>query len=152
MKKYIIELTTEEVEHLQELVTQGKASARKIQHAQILLKANEAEGGPAWKDEPIAEAFGVSVRSVERIRQRGVENGLDDALVRRQSPAGSSRRKLDGKGEAYLCKLAGSQPPRGRERWTIRLLRDHLIELRIVDRIGRETVRTTLKKMKLSLG
>ena len=146
MKKYIIELTPDEVKQLQALVTQGKTAARRILHAHILLQANEAEGGPAWKDEPIAEAFGVSVRSVERIRQRFVENGWEDALDRRKSATGISRRKLDGKGEAYLCKLACSKPPRGRERWTIRLLRDHLIELRIVDRVGRETVRTTLKK------
>ena len=152
MKKYIVELTPEEVRQLQELVTQGKTAARRILHAHILLQANAAEGGPAWKDEAIAEAFGVSARSVERIRQRCVENGLDDALERRKSATGICRRKLDGKGEAYLCKLACSKPPQGRERWTIRLLRDQLVELRIVDDIGRETVRTTLKKMKLSPG
>ncbi len=152
MKKHIIELTPEEVKHLQELVTQGKTAARRILHAHILLQANAAEGGPAWKDDQIAEVFGVSVRSVERIRQRCVENGLDDALERRQSDTGISRRKLDGKGEAYLCKLACSKPPQGRERWTIRLMRDRMVELRIVEDIGRETVRTTLKKMKLSPG
>lgn len=81
-----------------------------------------------------------------------MENGLDDALERRKSATGICRRKLDGIGEAYLCKLACSKPPQGRERWTIRLLRDQLVELRIVDDIGRETVRTTLKKMKLSPG
>jgi transposase len=148
MKKYIIELTPEERESLQEIVAKGKTSARKIQHAQILLKADETEGGPAWKDDQIAEAYGISVRSVERIRQRCVENGWEDALVRRQSSSGPHRKKLDGKGEAYLCKLACSKPPQGRERWTICLLRDRLVELNIVDSIGREAVRTTLKKTK----
>jgi len=152
MKKYIIELTQEEVQYLDELIKKGKTLARKIQHAQVLLKANEADGGPAWKDEQIAEAYGMSVRSVERIRRRCVENGLEDALIRRQNPSGAHRKKLDGKGEAYLCKLACSKPPKGRERWTIALLRDQLVELRIVESVGRETVRTTLKKMRSSRG
>ena len=152
MKKYMVELSLEERNCLRELVSKGKAQARKILHAQILLKADESEGGPRWSDERIVEAFPVTIRTVERIRQRCVEEGVEDALVRRQNPSGVHRRKLDGKGEAYLCQLACSQPPKGRERWSIRLLRDRLIELRIVDDISRETVRTTLKKTRLSPG
>ena len=91
------------------------------------------------------------MRTVERIRQRLVENGLADALIRRQNKRGY-RRKLDGEGEARLIALACSDPPEGRARWTIRLLADKLVELEIVDSIGREAVRTTLKKTRLSLG
>jgi hypothetical protein len=93
------------------------------------------------------------VQTVERIRKRCVEHGLEDALVRRQNPYGpQKRRKLDGAGEAQLCKLACSKPPPGRERWTLLLLADQLVQLQVVDSIGREAVRTTLKKMKLNLG
>ena len=146
MKRYVIELSLSERRDLQGLVTKGKASARKIQHAQILLKADESEKGPAWKDQDIADAFEVSVRTIERIRKRCVEHGLEDALVHRKNPNGIQRRKLDGRGEAHLCKLACSKPPKGRESWTLQLLGDRLVELKVVDSISRETVRTTLKK------
>jgi len=152
-KKYVVELSLDERQQLQALVIKGKAAARKRQHAQILLKADQAEGGPGWKDEQIAEAFGVRVQTVERIRKRCVEHGLEDALVRRQNPNGPlKRRKLDGVGEARLCKLACSKPPDGRERWTLLLLAGRLVQLEVVDSLGRETVRTTLKKMRLNLG
>lgn len=146
MKKYVIELSSSECEDLQELVSKGKTSARKIQHAQILLKADESDEGPAWKDENIADAFEVSIRTVERIRKRCVEQGLEDALVHRKNPNGVHRRKLDGHGEAHLTKLACSQPPEGRDSWTLRLLGNRLVELKVVDSICRETVRTALKK------
>ena len=152
MKKYVIELSSSELEELQGLVSKGKASARKIQHAQILWKADESDEGPAWKDADIADAFAVSVRTVERIRKRCVEDGLEDALVPRKNPNGVHRRKLDGHGEAHLTKLACSQPPEGRDSWTLQLLSDRLVKLNVVDSICRETVRTTLKKTNLSLG
>ena len=150
-KRYVVELTTQERCQLEEIVTRGRSSARKIQHARILLKADEGSCGPAWTDEQIAQSFEVAVRTVERIRQRLVENGLEDALVRRQ-PQRPPRRKLDGAAEAKLTALACSKPPEGRQRWSIRLLADQLVELKVVDRIGRETVRQTLKKTNLSLG
>ena len=146
MKKYEIELSSVEREFLREIVSQGSASARKIQHAQILLKADVSEKGPAWKDKAITDAFEVSIRTVERIRKRCVEHGLEDALVHRKNPNGVHRRKLDGHGEAHLSKLACSQPPEGRDSWTLQLLGDRLVELKVVDSICRETVRTTLKK------
>jgi len=146
MKKYEIELSSVEREFLREIVSQGSAAARKIQHAQILLKADVSEKGPAWKDEAITDAFEVSIRTVERIRKRCVEHGLEDALVHRKNPNGVHRRKLDGHGEAHLSKLACSQPPEGRDSWTLQLLGDRLVELKVVDSICRETVRTTLKK------
>ncbi len=151
IKKYVVELTVVERRQLQEMVTQGKTLARKIQHARILLKADEGRYGPAWPDERIAQSFDVGVRTVERIRQRLVENGLEDALVRRQRKQ-PPRRKLDGKAEAQLIALACSKPPKGRQRWSIRLLAGQLVELEIVDSIGRECVRQTLKKTNLSLG
>ena len=151
MKKYVVELTAAERQQLEELVSRGKALARKIQHAQILLKADQGEHGPGWTDGRIAEACGVSVCTVERIRQRLVEHGLEDALIRRQSKQ-APRRKMDGAGEARLIALACTPAPEGRRRWTIRLLADKMVELQIVNSLGRETVRQTLKKMRLSRG
>lgn len=150
-KKYIVELSAEERQQLEGLIRKGKAAARKIQHAQILLKADQGERGPAWTDLQIAEAFGLGVRTVERVRERLVENGLEDALVRRQGRYGA-RRKLDGAAEAQLVKLACSKPPRGHTRWSIRLLAGKLVELEVVESVGRETVRQGLKKTKLSPG
>ena len=150
-KKYIVELTEEERERLKELVSKGKAAARKIQHAQVLLKADGAPSGPAWKDRQIAETFSLSVRTVERVRERFVEHGLEDALTRRQRTR-SRRRRLDGEGEARLVVLACSKAPDGRKRWTLQLLADKLVELEVVDHIVPETVRQTLKKTKPNLG
>lgn len=144
-KKYVVDLTAAERQQLRDLVGKGKTQARKIQHAQILLKADQSRGA-GWTDQRIAEAYGVSVLTVGRIRQRLVEHGFEDALVRRQSKQQPSRRKIDGAAEAKLIALACSQAPEGRRRWTIRLLADKMVELEIVDSVGRETVRKTLKK------
>jgi hypothetical protein len=150
-KKYVVKLSPEERQQLEDLVTKGKSLARKIEHARMLLKADQGEQGPGWTDERIAQAYDVSVLTVGRIRQRLVEHGLEDALVRRQHEQ-SSRRKLDGAAEAKLIALACGAPPKGRRRWTVRLLADKIVELEIVDSVGRETLRKTLKKMSLSLG
>lgn len=149
-KKYVVELTAEERQQLSELAHKGRALARKIEHAQILLKADQSRG-TGWTDAQIGEAFGVSVLTVGRIRQRFVEHGLQDALVRRQHRQ-SARQKIDGEAEAKMIALACGAPPEGRTRWTIRLLADKMVELSIVEAIGRETVRKTLKKTNLSLG
>ena len=152
-KKYMIELSVDERKKLNAIVSKGRVLAQKRTHAQILLKADEGPEGPALTDAIIAHAMDVSVRTVERVRQRLVEHGLDDALRRRINPHGSRvRRKLDGKGEAHLTQIACSEPPEGRERWTMRLLADRLVKLEIVDSISRETVRRTIKKTKLSRG
>lgn len=150
-KKYAVELSVEERAALGEMVRRGKALARKLVHARVLLKADSGAQGPAWTDEQIAEALELGVRTVERIRQRFVEHGMEDALTRRQSPQ-PPRRKLDGAAEARLVQLACSTPPAGFRRWTIRLLADKMVELRVVDGLGRETVRLQLKKMRSSLG
>ncbi len=146
-KKYIVELDAQERANLQAIVRKGKAAAKKILHAQIILKADSGEHGPGWKDREIVDVFSVDVSTVERIRKRLVENGIPDALNRRPRSLDSRKRKLDGEGEAHLFTLACSEAPPGRVRWTIRLLADKLVELEIVDSIGRETVRATLKKM-----
>jgi transposase len=137
---------------LSELIASGKAAAKKLTHARILLKADATVDGPAWPDERIAEAVEVSVATVERVRQRFVEQGFEAALVRKQRDRPSRERKLDGTAEAHLVALACSQPPDGRVRWTMQLLADQLVELEVVDTVSDETVRRTLKKTRLSRG
>jgi hypothetical protein len=152
MKRYTVTLTSEERNSLQGLVTTGRAAARKLTHARILLKADAAPGGPAWADGRIAEAVEVSADTVSRVRQRFVEQGLEAALVRKKQDRPSRERTLDGRGEARLIALACSSPPRGRGAWTLQLLADKLVELRVVDTISDETVRQVLKKTRSSRG
>lgn len=151
-KKYVVELSLEERNELEGLVKKGKAAARKIQHAQILLRADQGAHGPRWTDVSIAGSFDVNVRTVERIRQRLVEHGLGDALEHRAPQLKQPRHKLDGAAEAKLIAIACTPAPEGYRRWTIRLLADKMVELEIVDSLGRETVRQTLKKTRSSLG
>jgi transposase len=152
MKKYKVTLTAEERNSLQELIAAGKAAAKKLTHARILLKADAASGGPAWTDARIAEALEVHVSTVERLRERFVEQGLDAALGRKNQDRPSRPRTLDGKAEARLIAVACSQPPQGRVRWTLRLLADKLVELEVVDTVSTETIRRTLKKTNSSRG
>ena len=152
MKKYKVTLSAEEREHLTELIRVGKAAAKKLTHARILLKADASEDGPDWPDTRIAEAVDVSVSTIERVRKRFVEEGFESALVRKKQARPPRERKLDGRGEAHLIALACSEPPEGRKEWTMRLLADQLVELEIVDSICDETVRRVLKKTKSSRG
>jgi transposase len=152
MKKYKVTLTPEERNSLQDLIAAGKAAALKLTHARALLKADAAPGGPAWTDARIAEALEINVTTVERLRERFVEQGLDAALVRKQQDRPSRERKMDGRAEARLVALACSEPPRGRARWTLRLLADQLVELEVVDTVSTETVRRVLKKTNSSRG
>lgn len=147
MKKYIVRLTSKERNDLNDIIHKGKAAAYKRLHAQILLKADISEDGPGWKDIKIADAFNISVRTVERVRERLVEFGLEVAI--NHAASGKSRpHKLDGEKEAYLIALSCSEPPDGRSRWTLRLLASKMIELKHVDSLSPETVRKTLKKTK----
>jgi transposase len=146
MKKYKVTLTADERQCLHALVSAGKGAALKLTRARILLKADAAPGGPAWTDVRIAEAIEVNRTTVEQVRQRFVEQGLDAALVRKKQARPSRERKLDGAGEARLIALACSEPPLGRAGWTLRLLADRLVELEVVETISTETVRQTLKK------
>jgi len=152
MKKYKVTLTTDERQALHDLIAAGKAAALKLAHARILLKADAAPEGPAWTDDRIAEAFEVNLTTVERVRQRFVEQGLAAALVRKPQVRPSRQRKLDGDGEARLIALACSEPPQGRSAWTLQLLADKLVELHVVDSISDETVRQVLKKTNSSRG
>ena len=152
MKKYIVTLTAEERRALSDLIAAGKAAAQKLAHARILLKADAADGGPAWPDHRIADALEVSTATVERVRQRFVEQGLDAALDRKQRERPAREIKLDGRAEAQLIALACSAPPEGRATWTMQLLADQLVELEVVDSISDETVRLALKKTRSSPG
>ena len=149
-KKYRVTLTAEEREELERLLARGKADVRCLKHAQILLKADQAEGGPGWSDERIAEAFAVSTATVERVRQRFVEEGVQAALRSYRTGTRVYARKLDGAREAHLIALACAAPPEGRARWTLRLLAQHMVELAYVDTVSHETVRQTLKKTRSS--
>jgi len=150
-KKYIVTLTPTERQILQTMVSKGKAAARKLTHARILLKADARDGPESWNDDEIAEGLVVGRATVERVRKQFVEDGLEAALERRQ-PRRQYRRKLDGDQEAHLIALACSQAPEGRSRWTLRLLADRMIALEEVDHLSYETVREVLKKTSLSLG
>lgn len=150
-KKYIVTLMDEERQRLQEMLSRGKAAARKLMHARIVLKADVSPGGPGWNDQAIAEAVEVGRATVERVRKEFVEEGLEVALERRR-PRRVYARKLDGDGEAHLVALACQEPPEGRSHWTLQLLADRMVELKYVDTISYQTVRRTLKKTNLSLG
>ena len=152
MKKYKVTLTAEERQQLSALIATGKAAARKLAHARVLLHADAAPGGPAWADERIAEAVAVGRATVERVRQRFVEQGLGAALGRKPQDRPSRPRKLDGRAEARLIALACSAPPEGRREWTMQLLADKLVELEVVDAVCDETVRRVLKKTRASRG
>lgn len=152
MKKYRVTLADDEREQLTALIASGKAAAKKLIHARILLKADQAESGPGWIDQQIAEALDVSVATIERVRQRFVEQGLEQALVRKKQDKPSRERKLDGAGEARLIALACSKAPKGRVAWTLQMLADKLVELKVVDSICPETVRQTLQKTNSSRG
>lgn len=145
MKVYRVKLATEERAHLHELLSKGKAAARTLTHARILLKADEGEAGPCLADDEIALDLEVNRSTVERVRVRCVEEGFEAALRPRPSRQ-VHPRKLDGFQEAQLVTLACSPAPNGHGRWTLRLLADKLVELEIVDGISHETVRQTLKK------
>ena len=151
-KKYLVTLTGEERDYLAGLLCAGKRSALMLARARILLKADQAGGGPSWPDDRIAEALDCGVRTVERVRQRFVERGLEAALGRKPQDRPSRERKLDGRAEARLIALACSEPPDGRAAWTLQLLADKLVELRVVDSVCDETVRRVLKKTRSSLG
>ena len=150
MKRYVVTLTAEERQALGDLIAAGKAAAQKLAHARILLKADAADGGPAWPDHRIADALEVSTATIERVRQRFVEQGLEAALVRKCQVRPSRLPTLDGRAEARLIALACSRPPDGRAAWTMQLLADKLVELEVVESISDETVRTTLKKTRSS--
>ena len=144
--KYIVNLTEEEREGLQKLVTSGRTAARTLTRARILLKT--ASGA---KDETIAQALDVALATIYRVRQRCVEEGVEAAITARR-PRRDYRRKLDGDQEAHLIALVCGQAPEGHARWSLRLLANSMVELGYVDSVSHETVRGTLEKTNSSLG
>jgi transposase len=151
-KKYIVQLTEEEYQYLHKLISSGTAPARKLNRARILLKADVGKHakGEALIDREIAQMLETSAATVQRVRERFYEGGLDAALER-SLPDRVYKRSLEGRAEAHLIALACSEPPRGRDRWSFRLLADKAVELGIVESISHETVRKTLKKTNSSL-
>lgn len=147
--KNSIELTQEQRSQLEEVISTGKAAARKIQHAQILLKIDSGKDGPGWSDRQIKEAYNASSSTIWRIRQRFLEYGMRDALDRRPQPERPEKRKVIGEQEAQLIVLACTEPPTGHSQWSIRLLRKNVVELHIVEEVGRETIRLVLKRNEL---
>lgn len=150
-KQHLVRLTADQREHLEALIRTGAAPARTQTHARILLKADCGDTGPACKDEEIVAACEVSRPTVERVRRAFARQGLEVALHRKRHNR-PPQRKLDGAKEAQLVAITCSAPPDGRQRWTLALLADKLVELKLVASIARETVRTTLKKTHSSRG
>src|SRR5271166_2171351 len=146
VKRYVVELSAEERERLNTLIQTGKHPARLLTKARILLKADASEAGEGWSDSRIAAALDTSVDTVARTRQQLVEEGFDAVLVRKYSPASARPRIFDGAAEAKLIALACSEPPKGRKRWTLQLLEEQVVELKIVDRASDNTIGRTLKK------
>ena len=140
-KKYVVDLQEEERQDLNRIIRSGKHSARKIRWAHVLLKADDG-----WKDQKISEAMDISLPTVQRIRQRFVEKGLDVALGARSHQPRPYLQRLDGEQEAKLIALACSQAPEGYTRWSLRLLAEKVVELQIVEQVSYQTVRRVLKK------
>ena len=151
MKKYLVELSDEERGQLEAIRDKGQVKSYRRKRAQILLLANQAPGGLSWKDEDIAEAVGVTSRTVENARQRLVEQGLDAALERKKRETPPVAPKLTGDKEARAIALACSPAPEGYARWTLRLLADKLVELEVFESISTTSVRKVLKKMNFNL-
>jgi transposase len=146
MEKYRVTLTTDERFELEQMVSKGKAAARKLAHARILLLSDEGDGRMWRTDEEIAETLQVGLRTVSRVRKRFVMEGLEQAVNPRRQPRRPDKIKLDEEAEQQLIELACSDPPDGRGSWTLQLLADRLVVLGRVESVSRETVRKSLKK------
>lgn len=149
--KHAVYLSEAERAQLRTLVGSGVAPARMLTRARILLKANQGEGGSGWSDAAMAGALEVHPTTVARIRRQFVDQGLAAALERKR-PDRVYPRILDGAAEAHLVTLACSRPPAGRERWTLRLLAEELVQLEVVETVSYETVRRTLQQTHSSRG
>jgi transposase len=142
-KLYKVTLTEEEREQLRKMLTSGKAAARKLNHARILLYADQDVAGLRRTDQQICETLRISLRTVARVRQRLVEEGFSEALEPRPRPRGAY--KLDAQVVAHLLEVAKGEPPRGRKRWTLRLLANHVVAAGFAA-VSHETIRQVLKK------
>jgi hypothetical protein len=146
VKKYVVRLTQDERSSLEDLIGKGKHPAAMILKARVLLKADVSETGKGWSDSRIVQALDTSLATVARIRQRLVEEGFDVVLTRKHSPNSARKRIFDGAAEAKLIALACSEPPKGRSRWTLTLLEDKVVELKIVEHASDNTIGRVLKK------
>jgi len=144
IKKYVVRLTDEERGVCQSVVKKLKGSSEKVRRAQILLKADA--DGPRWPDVKIAEAFNCRSQTIERLRQRLVTEGFEQALERKKRAEPPTVCKLDGEAEAKLIAMRLGKPPAGYGHWTLQLLAEEMVALEVVDSISYETVRRTLKK------
>ena len=140
VKQYVVRLSKDERSALEDLISKGKHPAATILKARVLLKADVSDAGEGWSDSRIVKALDTSVATVARIRQRLVEDGLDAVLTRKHSPNSARKRVFDGAAEAKLIALACSEPPKGRSRWTLALLEDKVVELKIVERASDNTI------------
>ena len=143
-KKYIVRLSQEERDHLNEVIKKLSGSSQKVRRAQILLKADVK--APAWTDAKIAEAFSCRTKTVENIRQRLVMDGFEQALNGKKRASPPVKKLLTGDQEAQIIAMRLGSPPQGYANWSLRLLADKVVELEIVDSISYETIRRTLKK------
>jgi len=150
--KFRVTLTAGEREALTALVSKGKAAARKLVRARILLLADESEQGSAKPDLEIVEALGCGVRTVERVRKQFVTESLEEAISVKPQPPRPDKVKIQGDVERQMIEIARSDPPEGRSHWTVQMIADQLIALQCVDTVGNETVRCALKKTELLLG
>ena len=145
-KKFIVELSEQERARLSALISKGKAPAKAILKARILLKADQAEGGPGWLDAQIVAALDTNLTMVSRVREKLVTEGLDAVLTRKKRQTPPTPPIFDGEAQAKLTALACSSPPEGHARWTIRLLAEHVVERKIVPAAHFNTVGRALKK------
>ena len=146
VKKYVVRLSGEEREQLEALIRKGKSPAQRLLKARILLKADVSEAGDGWSDSRVIKALETSVSMVYRVRKQLVEEGFEAVLSRKQRTTPAVPRIFDGEKEARLIALACSKPPKGRARWTLRLLENKVVELNIVDRASDSTIGRVLKK------
>tara|TARA_Y100000031_G_scaffold5267_1_gene6470 strand:- start:469 stop:975 length:507 start_codon:yes stop_codon:yes gene_type:complete len=149
-KRYVVDLTAEERAHLKNLIGKGKAAAPTLLKARILLKADAGPMGAGWADERIAEALETNVGMVYRMRRRLVEEGFEAALGRKRRETPPVKPVFDGEKQAKLTALACSKPPKGRCKWTLRLLAEKVVELEIVESVHFNTVGRALKKIRSS--
>lgn len=149
--RYKVTLTKEERSELAAISTKGKRAARTVLYARALLLLDAGEHGPKWPVEKVAEAVGTTTRSLEHLKKRFVEKGLSAAIERKVRLTPPREIQFGGEFEAQLIALACSEAPDGRSRWTVRLLAEKMVELKIVQSVSPMTVCNTLKKMNLSL-
>ena len=146
VKKYVVRLSAEERDQLNDLIRSGKRSARMLTKARILLKADVSDAGEGWSDSAIAGALDTSIANIERTRRQLVEEGFKAVLTRKYNPNSAPRRIFDGVAEAKLIALTLSPAPEGFARWSLRLLEEKVVELHIVERASDNTIGRTLKK------